>query len=97
MCIPVRLRDDGEAVNLGDVATALRRQMHDDRPEVAEATFRQLARSGVTRTQLRYASYCLKIRRQKVEIEDPLAYWLSIAKGQRAAARGLADRRQKAA
>ena len=97
MCVPARLRDDGEAINMGDVATALRDQMQDDRPEVAEAAFCELARFGVTQAQLRYANYCLKIRRQKVEIEDPLAYWLSIAKGQRAAARGLADRRQKAA
>jgi hypothetical protein len=81
-CIPARLRDDGEAINLGVVVAALRQQGIDDRPEVADAIFRQLRGLGVTQAQLRYATYCLKIRCQKVAIEDPLAYWLAIARNQ---------------
>jgi hypothetical protein len=97
VCVPARLRDDGKPINLGDVLTALRQEMQNDHPEVADTIFRQLSQSGITQTQLRYATYCLKVRRQKVDIENPLAYWLSIAKGQCAAARRAAGGQQEAA
>jgi hypothetical protein len=96
-CVPASLRDAGEPINLGVVATALQQEKLGDRPAVAEAVFRQLMRAGVTQTQLRYASYCLKVRRQKVEVENPLAYWLSIAKRQCAAAQGAASKAGRAA
>ena len=88
--IPARLKDSGEPINLGSVVAALRQQNQEDRPEAAEAVFRQLTRAGVTQTQLRYTSYCLQVRRQKVAVENPLGYWLSIAKRQCALAQRAA-------
>ena len=86
-CIPANFRDAKEALNLGSVIEGLRKQGIQDKPRLAERIFGELRRAGVTRAQLRYADHCLQVRRRKVEIDNPLAYWAGILRRQAEAAR----------
>jgi hypothetical protein len=86
-CIPAKFRDTKEALNLGCVVEGLRKQGIDENPGLAEQIFRDLRRAGVTRAQLRYATHCLLVRRQKVEVDNSVAYWTAIARYQGEAAR----------
>jgi hypothetical protein len=90
-CIPAKFRNARESLNLGIVIDGLRKQGIRDNSGLAERVFGELQRAGVTPAQLRYADHCLAVRRRKIEIDDPIAYWMAIATYQHQADAAVMD------
>jgi hypothetical protein len=84
-CIPARISDDPAPVNEHSVVTVFRELgLTVDTVRVRDTLLKLRAR-GAREATVRYALHCVKARRGKVRIDNPISYLMSIVENQQTA------------